>query len=381
MRAVDVAVIGGGVIGLSVAHELARAGVRDLVVLERHPSVGMESSSRANGGVRAQFTTKPNIEFSLHSIAEFERLERETNRLGFHQTGYLLFTGTEAGEASLHVAADVQRSLGVATEWLSAQEVLAVAPFLRPGGLRAGTIHRRDGFLDPHGLISVLADRVRASGVEIRTSAEVTGVARSGDGYLVTTTVGDVAAGRVVDAAGSDARRIAAMVAVDLPVEPVRRNLAFVQAPPGPLIPMCVDLDTGVLVRRDPSGGYVLAYSDPADRPGRDSSLDPDFLPQLARRIGNRFPFLEASPIDPRQCWAGLYPETPDHHAVIGQHHAAPGFFVCAGFGGHGLMHAPAAGRAVAELIATGSCASFDLHPLRPSRFSEGDLVTEVAVF
>lgn len=379
MREVDVAVVGAGVIGLSVARELVGAGVRDVAVLERHDAVGQESSSRANGGVRAQFTTKPNIEFSLHSLAEFERLERETRTLGFHQTGYLLFTGTPAGEASLHIAADLQRSLGVATEWLSADEVLEIAPFLRADGLRAGTIHRRDGFLDPHGVVSVLANQVRESGAEIRTSAEVTGIARGAGRFVVATTAGDLSAQRVVDAAGADAREIARMVEVDLPVEPVRRNLAFVQAPPGPLIPMCVDLDTGVLVRRDSGGGYVIAYSDPADPPGRDTTLDPEFLPKLAGRIGNRFPELEQAPIDPRQCWAGLYPETPDHHAVIGE--SAPGFVVCAGFGGHGLMHAPAAGRAVAELIAEGACTSFDLHALRPSRFAEGDLVTEAAVF
>ncbi|HEV2921190.1 MAG TPA: FAD-dependent oxidoreductase, partial [Actinomycetota bacterium] len=85
-------------------------------------------------------------------------------------------------------------------------------------------------------------------------------------------------------------------------------------------------------------------------------------------------------PLDPRQCWAGLYPETPDHHAVIGPDPRVPALVHCAGFGGHGVMHAPAAGRAVAELVATGACATFDLHPLRPARFAEGDLVVETAV-
>jgi sarcosine oxidase, subunit beta len=381
MRTVDVAVVGGGVIGLSVARELVRAGVDDVIVLERHPGVGQESSSRANGGVRAQFTTPANIALSLHSLTEFERLQRDTATLGFHQTGYLLFTGTERGESSLSVAADLQRSLGVKTEWLSAEAVLQIAPFLRPDGLRAGTIHRRDGFLDPHGVVSAFADDLRRTGTEILTSAEVTAIERTGGRFVVATSAGDVSAERVVDAAGADAGRIAAMLDVDLPVEPVRRNLAFVQAAPGPLIPMCVDLDTGVLVRRDPGGGYVLAYSDPDDPPGRDTSVDPTFLPKLAGRIGNRFPFLEGAPIDPRQCWAGLYPETPDHHAVIGEPAAAPGLVICAGFGGHGLMHAPAAGRAVAELVTHGACTTFDLHPLRPSRFAEHDLVPEAAVF
>jgi sarcosine oxidase, subunit beta len=108
--------------------------------------------------------------------------------------------------------------------------------------------------------------------------------------------------------------------------------------------------------------------------------VDPRFLEALAERIGNRFPSLESAPIDPRQCWAGLYPETPDHHAVIGEPHDSKGFLICAGFGGHGIMHSPAAGKAVAEIVVHGSCSTFDLHPVRPSRFADGDLVVETAV-
>jgi sarcosine oxidase, subunit beta len=143
---------------------------------------------------------------------------------------------------------------------------------------------------------------------------------------------------------------------------------------------MCVDLDTGVLIRREASGGFVVAWSDPRDPSSWDTTLDPRFLEQLASRVGNRFPLLEELPLDPRQCWAGLYPETPDHHAVIGPDPRVPALVHCAGFGGHGVMHAPAAGRAVAELVTTGACDTFDLHPLRPARFAEGDLIVETAV-
>src|SRR6266540_1489650 len=122
-----------------------------------------------------------------------------------------------------------------------------------------------------------------------------------------------------------------------------------------------------------------IAWSDPDDPPSWETSLDPRFLEALGERVGHRFPFLEELPVDPRQCWAGLYPETPDHHAIVGEPPEAPGFVQCAGFGGHGVMHAPAAGRAVAELLTLGRCTSFDLRPLRPSRFAEGDLVIEPA--
>ena len=357
---VDVAVVGGGVIGLSVARELRLAGADRVVVLEREASVGQGSSSSSNGGVRAQFTTRANIEFSAFSIAELERLDAATGLLGFHQTGYLLLCGTEAAERGLRAGFELQRSLGVDVSWLTPDEALARAPFVRPEGLRAATFHGRDGFLDPHGVV----EPAPGGALDLR----------AGDRAL--------RAAVVVNAAGPSAGRVAALCGSDLPVAPVRRNLAYVREPDGAgeLIPMCVDLDTGVLVRREASGGFVVAWSDPADPPSWETTVDPRFLEQLAQRVGNRFPLLEELPLDPRQCWAGLYPETPDHHAVIGPAPEVPALVHCAGFGGHGVMHAPAAGRAVAELVTLGGCRTFDLHPLRPTRFAEGDLVVETAV-
>jgi sarcosine oxidase subunit beta len=380
---VDVAVVGGGVIGLSVARELRLAGVDRVVVLEREASVGQGSSARANGGVRAQFTTRANIEFSAFSIAELERLDAATGLPGFHQTGYLLLCGTEAGERGLRAAFELQRSLGVDTVWLTPAEALERVPFVRPEGLRAATFHARDGFLDPHGVVAALRDEAGRLAVEVRTGTEVTAIEPApGGGLDLRAGDGALRAGFVVNAAGPSAGRVAALAGSDLPVAPVRRNLAYVREPDGPveLIPMCVDLDTGVLIRREASGGFVVAWSDPADPPSWETTVDPRFLEQLAQRVGNRFPLLEELPLDPRQCWAGLYPETPDHHAVIGPAPELPALLHCAGFGGHGVMHAPAAGRAVAELVTLGGCRTFDLHPLRPARFAEGDLVMETAV-
>jgi sarcosine oxidase subunit beta len=380
---VDVAVVGGGAIGLAVARALAEAGVGHTVVLEKEPAVGQGSTARANGGVRAQFTTAINVAFSTYSIGEFERLQGDRgDLLSFHQVGYLFVTGTTEGEERLRAAMDLQRSLGVDTGWLTPDQIATKAALLRLDGLRGGTFHARDGFLDPHGAVQAFRAECPPDRVQIRTGIEVTGLHARGDRIEISMTDGDLEAGWVVDAAGPHAAEVAATLGVDLPVQPVRRNLAFLRAANGSpgLIPMCIDVDTGVLVRGEVGGGYVIAYSNPDDPPGWDTSLDPRFLEDLGRLIGNRFPTLREVPIDPRQCWAGLYPETPDHHAIVGPAEEHERLIVCAGFGGHGLMHAPAAGRAVAELITEGGCSTFDLHPLRASRFREGDLVVESAV-
>jgi sarcosine oxidase subunit beta len=379
----DVAIIGGGVIGLSVARELRRAGVERVTVFEREDSIGRGSSSRANGGIRAQFTSTANIEFSMYSITEVERLrDAGGSELSFHQTGYLFMTGDPAAADRLRAGYDLQRSLGIDTEWLDADGILERAPFIRGDGLVAGTFHSRDGYLDPHGLITAYEQDVRKLGAEIRTNSAVEAIGQIGDDFILRVANEEHRARNVVNAAGAHARTIARLLGADVPVDPVRRNLAYLhdaREPKDP-IPMCVDLDTGVLVRREGYEGYLVAYSDPNDPPGWDTSLDPSFLDAVAARIGNRFPHLEARPIHPKHCWAGLYPETPDGHAIVGQTPGIPGFVQCVGFGGHGLMHSPAAGKAVAELVTTGRCTTFDLHPLRLARFEEGDLTIETAV-
>ncbi|MGH2736264.1 MAG: NAD(P)/FAD-dependent oxidoreductase, partial [Actinomycetota bacterium] len=358
-------------------------GVTRVTLFEKGPALGQESTARAMGGVRAQFTTPGNIEFSRYSIGQLEALDRTSGGLlSFRQKGYLMFTGSEAAAEELRRARELQRSLGVETEWLAPAEVLERAPFVRPDGLIGGTFHRRDGFLDPHGVVAALGKEARNLGVEMRLRAGIRAIEQTDGGFGLVLDDGVHHANWVVNAAGAWAARVAALAGIELPVEPVRRNLAYVHDPEEKkaLIPMCVDVDTGVLCRREEHGGYVLAYSDPDDEPGWDVSVDPKFLEDLAERVGNRFPMLEELPIDPRHCWAGLYPETPDHHAIIGPDERVERFIHCTGFGGHGIMHAPAAGRVVAELIA-GREPTLDASDFAPTRFREGRARMETAVF
>jgi sarcosine oxidase subunit beta len=141
---------------------------------------------------------------------------------------------------------------------------------------------------------------------------------------------------------------------------------------------MCIDFETKLVIRTE-GPAFLISYSDPNDKPSFDTTFDSHFLEQVADRAANRFPFLETLEIDERKCWAGLYPETPDHTAIIGPSPGFPRFIQCVGFGGHGIMHSPAAGQAVCELIATGRCETFDLRPFRLSRFQERDLTVEGA--
>jgi sarcosine oxidase subunit beta len=381
-RSAGVVVVGAGALGLATALQLRRAGVEGVLLVDRNASPGMGSTSRANGGVRAQFTTRCNIAFSQFTVDKLQELHDDTGgQVGLRRVGYLFMAGTEASAASLRNGFDLQRSMGVDVHWLSAEDVAERVPFVNVDGLRAATFCAGDGIIDPHGVVSALWSEARRLGTSFLFDTEVLSIDVMHRGALVRTNAGDIDAGYVVNAAGPFARDLAAMARLDVPVTPRKRNLAVTEGVPGmpEFIPMCVDADTGVLIRRE-GGGFLVGYSDPNDPPSFDTAFDPAFLEAIAARIGNRFAFLEDVPISVRKCWAGLYPETADHHAIVAAPAAAPWFIQCVGFGGHGIMHSFAAGQAVTELVTTGTCTTFDLHPLRLERFTEPGVVVETAV-
>jgi sarcosine oxidase subunit beta len=378
----DVAVIGAGAIGLAVALYLRRNSVSDVVVVDANPAPGMGSTGRANGGVRAQFTTPINIEFSKFTIAGLADLNTLTGgQVGFHTIGYLLLTGSASGLEALQRAYTLQRSLGVDVTWLSAGAALKLAPFINADGLLAATYGAGDGVVDPHGVVGALWEQGRRVGVRYLFDTMVRAVDARDAKVIVGAAATTIEAEYAVNAAGPRARDVAALAGVELPVTNYKRNLACterVQGLPADL-PMCVDVDTGVLIRRE-GDGILIGFSDPSDAPSDDASFDPAFLDAVASRISNRFAFLEQVPIARGKCWAGLYPETSDHHAIIDAPATAPRFIQCAGFGGHGIMHCLAAGQAVAELIRDGRCTTFDLRPLRFDRRQEPGAGNETMV-
>ncbi|MGH7721809.1 MAG: NAD(P)/FAD-dependent oxidoreductase [Candidatus Dormibacteria bacterium] len=378
MRA-EVTVVGAGAIGLAAALQLRRAGVDDVVVVDRNSAPGMGSTGRANGGVRAQFATAINVAFSQYTISALEELDDLTaGRVGYRPIGYLLMAGTDVAADALRSALHVQRSLGVPARSVSADEVAELAPFVRREGMQGATFCASDGVIDPHGLVSALCSEGRRLGVSYLFDTDVVGLERDGPRVLIHCTGTDIEAAHVVNAAGAGARELAAKAGVELPVLPYRRNLACTEpvATMPESMPMCVDLDTGVLIRRE-GDGILIGYSDAASPSTFDTTFEPGFLEAISSRVGNRFPLLEGASINLRKCWAGLYPETPDQHAIIDAPADAPWFIQCAGFGGHGVMHSLAAGQAVAELVRDQRCSTFDLTALRLDRFGGAPLTVE----
>lgn len=378
MTTASVAVIGGGVIGASTAYHLAVRGWRDVVILDRGAAPGLGSTGRATGGFRAQYGTGINVRLSLLAREKLRRFAAETGvDPGYAGCGYLWIAGDEPELDELRGGQRVQHAEGLheAVE-LSADDVLELNPALAPDGIAGGVYCPTDGFIRP---LSILEGYLAAGarlGVRAEWDTAVTGFSLRKDGSIaaVLTARGPVGVAAVVNAAGPWAGGVAAWAGVELPVTPLRRQAAAT-APCDLLpesMPMTIYAGDGFHLRvRD---GRVLLLRPTPGVEGRpfDDSVEPAWLREVTATAQRRVPVLRRTAVEPEACWAGLYEMSPDKHAILGPAPGCDNLFLVNGSSGHGVMHAPALGQLLAEIMSDGAATSLDVTPLRPSRFAEG---------
>lgn len=382
--AADVVIIGGGIVGSSVAYHLTEAGCRNVVVLERESHQGKGSTGKSMGGVRAQFSMPISIQMSLYSIPFFSRFDEVMGHpSGYRPQGYLFVATNSRHMAYLRENFAKQVAAGLTTAQLLTQDdVRRIAPEIRSDDVIGGSFCSTDGFVDPHSVMMGFMLKAMERGVELMRGTEVIGIQTDAQGICgVETSQGTIASRVVVNAAGAWAGKVAGLAGVDLPVEPLRRML--VPTEPFDKVahtsPMVVDMSTGFHYR--PEGrGLLLAWNDPEEKPGFKTNFDPRFVEKVLTRGVDRLPVLEEAEVNPKRAWAGLYEMTPDHHPVIGQVQAMPGLYLANGFSGHGVMHSPATGRIVADLITAGNSDMVETELLGVERFAAGRLLHETAV-
>lgn len=364
-----VVVIGGGVIGTSIAYHLARAGVRDVVLVERD-ELAAGSTSRAAGGVRAQFSDELNIQLGARSLEAFGRFEQETGHdIGLHRVGYLFLLSTPEDVASFEAGVRLQNSLGVPSRMIDPAAARRLSPLITTDGLLAAAHSPDDGHCTPEAVVHGYAAAARAHGARILRHTEVTGVELRGDHITaVTTTLGRIATGTVVCAAGAWSRAVGAMVGVDLPVQPLRRQIAVTEplAALPPAFPMTIDFSTSLYFHAE-GPGLLVGMSDPDERPGFATDTHDRWIPRLYAAMERRAPAL----LDLRRTggWAGLYEVTPDHNALIGEASTVSRFLYATGFSGHGFLQGPAVGEVVRDLC-LGRVPFVDVSPLSAGRFA-----------
>ena len=384
----DVVIIGSGIVGSSVAYHLTEQGCPNVLVIEREAHQGKGSTGKSMGGVRAQFATPVNIQMSLYSIDFFSKFDVVIGYpADYRAHGYLFCATSEKHLEYLRANRARQLELGVKNvQEVSAADIASFVPQLRVDDILGGTYCPTDGFVDPHSVMMGFMLKAREHGAKLWLDTTVTGIkveGEAGSGRIVgvNTTRGFVSTRNVVNAAGPWAAAVAQMAGVDLPVEPLRRQLV----PTEPFealphrFPMVIDMSTGFHFRRE-GKGILLAWNDPEETPGFKTDFDPTFVEKILTRAADRVPCLVDAAVNPRRAWAGLYEMTPDHHAIIGQAPTVKGLYFTNGFSGHGVMHSPASGRITADLILGGRSDLIDTSLLELGRFTEGRLLEETAV-
>ena len=371
-------IIGGGVVGCSLAYHLGRGGVRPLL-LERG-ELGGGSTGRCAGGVRQQFSTAVNVRVSRLSRAMLERFREEIGvSAELRQIGYLFLASTPDEAAQFARNVEVQHGAGLhEVELLDVAGALALVPELRADDLVAATWCPTDGLAGPNEVTLGYAAAARRSGATVLEDIEVVGIdLEGGEVAAVRTARGRVATPMVVDCAGPHAAQVGRLAGIEVPVTPFRRHIflteTFSLSRP---VPMTVDFHTSFYFH--PEGdGLLLGMSDPDEPASFDTSVAWDFLEHLIEHATWRLPALERSRI--RTGWAGLYEMSPDHQGIVGEAPGRPGLWLCCGFSGHGFMQAPAIGHLLAERL-LGREPEIDLAPYAPERFAHGQGEPEVAV-
>jgi sarcosine oxidase subunit beta len=367
----SVIIVGGGVIGTSIAFHLAEAGVTDVLLLDRG-QLGGGSTCRAAGGVRAQFSDELNIALGARSLEAFARFgERPGQEIDLHRVGYLFLLSTPEQVAAFERDVKLQNELGISSRMIDPGEARRLSPLIDTDGVLAAAFSPDDGHCTPESVVLGYATAARRLGAVLRTGADVLDLKREGDRVsAVVTDQGTISADTVICAAGPWSAAIGDMAGVELPVQPLRRQVMFTEAMPDlpPVVPFTIDFATTFYFHRD-GRGLLLGMSDPDQEPGFHLDYSEDWLPRLGSAIETRAPHLLDVGLTPG--WAGLYEVTPDHNALLGRSAETSNFLYATGFSGHGFLQAPAVGEVMRDLCLD-RAPFVDVGPLSARRFADG---------
>lgn len=385
----EVVIIGAGIVGASIAWHLAQDGCTDVVLLDREAKQGLGSTGKATGGVRAQFATDINIRLSLYSIRFFaEFREHVGGECGYLPYGYLFLARSVEEMRTLELNRERQNHAGLTNvTLLDPSSIRSLVPALSVDDLAGGSFCPTDGFLDPSATMSAFTRAATSRGVSLTLDAPVTAIEiASGRVRGVRTSRGTIATPTVVNAAGGWSAEVAKLAGVDLPVVPLRRQLVAIDADLdlSPETPMVLELGGGFHFRYGPWASnrtpLLMGWPDPLEKPGFGVAFEPSRAEVVIERARHRLPRLRGAVINTMYSRAGLYEISPDHHAILGPSPDLEGFFFANGFSGHGVMHSPATGRILADLILRGRTDAFDITTLRPERFANGTFLQETAI-
>ena len=379
-KTADIVIIGGGVMGASTAYHLASRGQKNVVLLEKDEFFGQEATGRCAGGVRFQFSTEINVRLSLESLPMLDHFKEQTGQdINFRKCGYLFVLTKPEDVKTFRHSLEMQQSLGVHTEWLAPDEVRQRLPLMRFEDALAGSYNPQDGLVDPNSVVFGYVSAAQRLGAKFLNNVEVTGIqVEAGKIVGVKTNQGVISTGAVVNAAGPWAGQVGQMAGVNIPITALRRQImTTTPLPEVPAdFPFVLDFAQSLYFHRE-GEGILTGMSNPNEKPGFDQNIDDTFeLINLEAAIA-RMPCLEKAGLLTH--WAGLYEVTPDAHPIFGKS-PVNGFYIVAGFSGHGFMHGPISGKLMTEYILDGKFKTVDVSMLDLARFDEGRDIREYNV-
>ncbi len=371
---VDVAIIGGGIIGLYTAYELHKRGVENIAVYEKK-YLGSGSTFRCGTGIRQQFGDEANIKMMKRAVEKWTSLGEEINfpKFKMAQTGYLflLYDEEEVKRYEKNVA--LQNSLGVPSRIITPEEAQEIVPSLDISEVIAASWNPTDGKANPFLAVHGLAQYLRKNGVEINEYTEVQDImVKDGAVEGVKTSKGEVRAEMVLNAANAWAKIFNEKLGINIPIEPYKHQ-GIVSEPfkKGEIKPMVISFKHGGAYLTQKANGGIIGGIALKYGPTWDLTPTYEFLREVAKNFTRIIPALKYITII-RQ-WAGYYAETPDHNAAIGKINEVEGYYLAAGFSGHGFMLAPAVAEGMADLMTKGS-SHLPLEFYDPYRFERGEL-------
>jgi sarcosine oxidase subunit beta len=370
----DVVVIGGGIVGAAVTHELAAAGV-DVTLVERsHIACG--SSGKPIGGVRGHFSDALNVSLAARSLARYAEMADD---IGLDQVGYLFLLREPEHVAGFERSVALQNDHGMPARMISTAEAVELCPLIDRDAFIGAALSPADGHARPVAAATRYLEDAMRHGARIHTNCGVTGIdVRDGEIAAVETEHGTFATPTVVCAAGAWSREIGAMAGVALEIEPLRRQIVIGDRPPGApaRLPFTIDY-ASTFYFHSADDDVLLGMSDPAEQVGFDTAYAEAWLPTLREAAAACAPTLAGVPM--RDGWAGLYEMTPDHNALIGESPDVSRFLYATGFSGHGFCQAPATGEIVRDLV-LGREPCVDVRPLRAERCADSAPVFEANI-
>ena len=372
----DAIVVGGGVVGCSIAYHLALRGAQ-VVVVERE-TLGSQSTGRCAGGVRRQFSSLPNVVLQQLSVRMLAGLEAETGvDPEFRHIGYLFVLTREDDLAAFHHFIPMWHAAGVSdARWLDADEVRELAPLVQGDDILGGTFCPSDGIASPHAVTLAYSGAARRLGVRFMEGVAVEGISRKDSKVeAVRTRAGEIPTAAVFNCAGAWAGAVGGMAGIEVPVEPYPRNIFVTDPMPGVSRqhPMTIDFATSFYFH--PEGdGMLFGMGMPDEKPSFEVEVDWGVLDAMAEVIDRRAPRLGIAGI--QAAWAGLYEVTPDHQPILGPVDELDGFWCACGFSGHGFQQAPAVGYLLAQWF-SGQAPEVPLDIFAHRRFATGNVEPE----